>query len=335
MRPGFTLVELLVVIAIIAVLVSLLLPAVNSAREAARRINCTNNMRQLALALINYEATNMRLPPPGLADRNPIPSIVLGDFDPRGGKMISWIVLTMPFFEEQSLYDQFDLTVPSTQQPRAAQAAQPASLLCPSDGAEGRQFNHPQWTNGQTFGKGNYAAWVSPYHIDLQRYWPGALGGWGMELRRVTDGTSKTLALSEVRTRNSPLDQRGAWALPWPGSTLLAYDMHHDGLAGGDYTPWVEFKQFAQGPNHQGPNLDILYDCSDPEDSQLEGMPCGTYNLSSPLGYLSAAPRSNHIQGVNAAALDGHVQFLPNDIDPATLSYLISINDGHAIQEQP
>lgn len=88
---GFTLVELLVVIAIIGVLVALLLPAVQAAREAARRSQCTNNLKQLSLALHNYETVHNTFPPAGI-DSN----------------QMSWTVLLLPFFEQQALYDQFN-----------------------------------------------------------------------------------------------------------------------------------------------------------------------------------------------------------------------------------
>src|SRR5215216_5717465 len=90
-RPGFTLVELLVVIAIIGVLVALLLPAVQAAREAARRMQCSNHLKQLSLALHNYESTHLTLPPAGI-DSN----------------QMSWVVLTLPFIEQGNLYSQFN-----------------------------------------------------------------------------------------------------------------------------------------------------------------------------------------------------------------------------------
>ena len=192
----------------------LLLPAVQSAREAARRAHCANNMRQVGLALINYESAKTQLPPPGYAGVNTKPTLAFGDFDPQGGRMLSWIVLTLPFLEEQSLYDQFDIRKSILNQPSNPAAAQPTSLLCASDDTVGRFFVHGVLTDSKPLGKGNYAAWVSPYHLDLQSVFPGALGGWGMRLRKVTDGLSRTFMLSEVRTRADVLDQRGVWALP-------------------------------------------------------------------------------------------------------------------------
>jgi prepilin-type N-terminal cleavage/methylation domain-containing protein len=90
-RPGFTLVELLVVIAIIGVLVALLLPAVQSAREAARRMSCSNNLKQLSLALHNYEDTHKAFPPAGIDSNH-----------------MSWVVMLLPYFEQKALYDQFN-----------------------------------------------------------------------------------------------------------------------------------------------------------------------------------------------------------------------------------
>jgi prepilin-type N-terminal cleavage/methylation domain-containing protein len=102
-RSGFTLIELLVVIAIIAVLISLLLPAVQSAREAARRAQCVNNLKQLGLAVHNYESTNGSLPTGRIY--GPRPGRAANDFPTifAGAQGTTWFCLMMPFLEQSAL----------------------------------------------------------------------------------------------------------------------------------------------------------------------------------------------------------------------------------------
>src|SRR5687768_7970803 len=121
-KHGFTLVELLVVIAIIGILVALLLPAVQSAREAARRGQCSNNLKQVSLALINYE-TQRRTFPPG------------GDFGFK--KSGTWAAMVLPMLEQQAVYDKFNFSVPvwDAQNVVAVQAIIP-TYICPSDGSD-------------------------------------------------------------------------------------------------------------------------------------------------------------------------------------------------------
>jgi hypothetical protein len=285
----------------------------------------------LALALINYESVNNKFPPPGYAGVNQKPSIELGDFVPNHGKQLSWIVLTLPYFEEQALYDQFDLSKSVFEQVGNPAATQPPVLLCPSDGSEGR-FVQASFTNDLPIAKANYAAWASPFHVDLQSVWPGALGSWGLKLKEVEDGLSNTFMISEVRTRADTLDQRGAWAVPWNAASLLAYDAHHNFDEGGlRFFPDAESAVFMQRPNHTSPNLDPIYQCRDPAEAQLEGMPCATYQAGNQsVSYLSSAPRSSHPGGVNVASMDGSARFIPDDIDPLAMAYRISVSDGQA-----
>jgi len=102
-RRGFTLVELLVVIAIIGTLVGLLLPAVQSAREAARRASCNNNMRQVGLALLQCEGVKRKFP--AATDRNEFTGVAGGATDADTGAGYSWITRTLPFIEETQLYN--------------------------------------------------------------------------------------------------------------------------------------------------------------------------------------------------------------------------------------
>ncbi|UUO06138.1 DUF1559 domain-containing protein [Blastopirellula sp. J2-11] len=110
-RSGFTLVELLVVIAIIGVLIALLLPAVQQAREAARRITCRNNMKQLALALHNYHDTFLVFPS-GNMSRTGVTTDCTPDGDQCQDGRASWTVLVLPFIEQQNLHDQFNFSLP-------------------------------------------------------------------------------------------------------------------------------------------------------------------------------------------------------------------------------
>jgi prepilin-type N-terminal cleavage/methylation domain-containing protein len=326
-RPlAFSLIELLVVITIIGMLLSLLLPAIQRAREVARRITCSNNLHQLSLAINHYENNHGVLPESGIVD------ISDNVFRPQSGKMFSWVVLILPYIEEHGLYDRFNFSKTVLDQPNDPQAVHISTLTCPSDCAYGNYFVDARLTLRKQFAKGNYAAFVSPYHVELQMKYPGALIGKGQKSELVLDGLSHTLMLSEVRVRNNQRDQRGAWALPWNGSSLLAFDMHDAPKSGSPYEANKLTVGLAQLPNNRGPNVDVLYACPDMAGAQMEKMPCGLW--SGPNGefnYLSSAPRSNHPGGVNVVFMDDHAGFLLDDVDEFAMAYMISINDGHLL----
>jgi prepilin-type N-terminal cleavage/methylation domain-containing protein len=211
-RLGFTLVELLVVIAIIGVLVALLLPAVQAAREAARRMSCSNNLKQLSLALHNYEDTHKTLPPSGI-DSN----------------QMSWVVLLLPYFEQKALYDQFNFNKGAwnaLNRITIVQGVRLKAILCPDLTTKADSYSlHPSTPDESTVSALHYYAVLGPNGPTAagasQPYLVmGTDQGFGLcaiqgafgqasfngtnviptnnPLRTFTDGTSNTLLLGEM-----------------------------------------------------------------------------------------------------------------------------------------
>ncbi|MCC7085372.1 MAG: DUF1559 domain-containing protein [Pirellulales bacterium] len=351
---GFTLVELLVVIAIIGILVALLLPAIQAAREAARRMSCQNNMKNLALAVLNYENAQKALPPAAQVAENSGETWADASLIDTA---LSWIVYVLPQLEGSAIADQFDKKTtlsainPSNMANRPWEA-QPSVLMCPSDGAIGRTYTPSAsrggsgFQNGFRFGKGNYVAYVSPEHIRSMRIFPGTLINERQPVAKITDGLSKTIMLTEVRTRDNPLDSRGAWAGGFAGGSVISYDMHSDhspptgaAIATVDssyrrntpYTP-IAYPGVDPLPPNVGQgwtNFDYIRECPEANVAAIEGMPCTVQSSSR----SAAAPRSMHTGGVNAAHGDGSVTFINNDIEIFLLARLVSINDGQGDRE--
>ena len=151
-RSGFTLVELLVVIAIIGVLVALLLPAVQAAREAARRMKCQNNLKQLGIALHNYHDIHGRVPPAGIHHQGS-QSAGSSSWGP------SWAVMILPMIEQGNLHSQYNFSLIRTRDApndKVSATTIPA-FLCPSDPP-----NPAPWVNTTPHARGNYACNSGP-----------------------------------------------------------------------------------------------------------------------------------------------------------------------------
>lgn len=306
---AFTLVELLVVIAIIGVLVALLLPAVNAARAAARRTQCLNNIRQVALAVLNYEAANGSFPPAIQFPDDvsaPETSALYGP---------NWVIRCLPYMEEQGVYDQFDLSKPiSDVANRQARGNRIATMLCPSD--HRNQFPFARGTlEADNWARGNYGAnssqWHFPFHQMKENdheYWSnawvrGIMGAnRAVKIRQVKDGASKTIMVAELRAGLAEADRRGVWAMSAPGASSI----------------WAHSSDDSKGPNSCAPsgNGDNLWGARTIYN-QIRIAELRKECMDVPVSWdksTQATTRSTHDGGVFVAFVDGSARFLSDYI---------------------
>lgn len=311
-RTAFTLIELLVVIAIIAVLIGLLLPAVQKVREAAARSTCSNNLKQLALACHSYHDNNGSFPAAGIHN-------VSGTFASASSTSYAhgWGVEILPFIEQINLHAIYNMDTLRARDNVQVVGTDLSTMKCPSDAGP-----RTPWSNQTPFAKGNYAVncgagnAFSQTDFNLKRErGPFHIGRhYGAEIAAIEDGTSNTILLAELVAGERSGDVRGVWSYP-TGSFI----------SGGQ--PSYSDNRILLPPNGNALD-DSLMDrpgrCSaDADDRWLRCVGGGSRAFQT--------ARSKHSGGVNVALADGSVRFIRDNIPLQTWRNLLAAADGNVL----
>jgi prepilin-type N-terminal cleavage/methylation domain-containing protein/prepilin-type processing-associated H-X9-DG protein len=261
-RRGFTLVELLVVIAIIGILIALLLPAVQAAREAARRMQCSNNLKQMGLGMHNYHDTHQKFP----AGTN------------SGGNQLTWHVAILPFMEQGTLYNLFNLNASGWTANNAAAMHTVPTYFCPS-GTVLESESGGETYNNQRLPTTHYYGIMGPqgatpfggnYQFDAD---PAGHGGYAKQgvlglfdkvgqraFRDITDGTSNTLLLGEVSWNDAKCYR--AWHRGTTGATGGGVKNVKYAINTVPYNGSNNWNDTSFGSNHPGGAMFLLCDGS-------------------------------------------------------------------------
>ena len=319
--PGFTLVELLVVISIIGVLVGLLLPAVQSARESARRMTCQNHFKQLGLAVLSYEQQNKSYPcGVNFMGSTEDEQVNKAKACKNTGIRENWIITILPNMDQEVISDWIktkintigktaykfeDTTFHSS---KAGLGVHLSGLICPSDAYSDTPTKDT--TLGGQWGRGNYGANAGLAHMHdscqtsvwQDRFYRGVMGPMrSCMIADITDGTSNTIMLLEMRCGLSEQDYRGTWALGLGGSLVAGHGW------GGD----------ACYPNALDAGSDDFQNCTkakigfDSTERVKKKMPCNEGQGDN--GQM--ATRSMHFGGVYTAFCDGGVHWITDNIE--------------------
>ena len=288
-RKAFTLVELLVVIAIIGILVALLLPAVQAAREAARRSQCLNNLKQLGLALHNYSDTQRTFPPAGI-----------------GTNQLSWLVLILPFIEQAPLHDQFNFNEGYFQDWKSGIPEKQVHGLIRIDG-----FLCPSGTDDLTGWK--HANAQVPQGSGIEPYTCHYLGVMGP--RGANPYTGETYEILAGTKSYGGYGQQGALTFPWPAKFADFTDGTSNTYAVGEAS-WST----GQEPNTTARNW--IFGVNGPFDTTEtnRAFPVAK-NVLYPMNsnrinrFNSTSFGSQHPDGAQFAMADGSVQFVTDLID--------------------
>lgn len=357
-RWGFTLVELLVVIAIIGILVGLLLPAVQAAREAARRMSCSNNLKQLGLSLHNYESTFKKLPMGGTLDT---------DFSVQAR--------LLPYLEQANLQNLLDFSHPAFTGGYSAKIPNPlfvsafamplSVFLCPTDpaptvttvGVSGATYSYGGNNYMASFGSGTRTNNDFRWKTDGIVYEHS-----GIRFGDLTDGTSNTVALSEsVRSIGPDLNLPAGTTPSFPyqltlnGSSGLSAGLNQQpglkvsGGPWGSFTDsagmvsnpdlsacWPTFVSWRGGDNAALRGRGISWAFSGALNTMTNGYTTPNSRIPDVVTHFSGyfAPRSYHTGGANVVMADGSVHFLTDGVEAIVHRALHSANGGEVVSAE-
>lgn len=311
-RRGFTLVELLVVIAIIGIMVGLLLPAVQAAREAARRMQCQNHLKQIGLACQNYHSAFKKFPASSVVDLSVTSTANNGSWGVHGR--------ILPFLEQGSVYEKIDLSVAWDHQ-KEIDGLKIEVYACPSD--PGSDRSRSPGNNRPVLYPTNYGFNFGTWFVfDPQT----RKGGDGMfypnsfrRFRDCLDGTSNTLLASEVKAWTHYLRNGGPpnTTIPTDADVVTSFAASGTQFKNTGHTEWPDGRVHHTGftttlpPNtrtiylHQGVEYDIDYNSWQEGKNGIAGEPT----------YAAITSRSHHVGLVQAVFLDGSVSSITDSVD--------------------
>lgn len=353
-KPGFTLVELLVVIAIVGLLAGLLLPAVQAAREAARRMQCANNLRQLGLAALNYESAHKAFPYRSGGTFGSFPGfrVLTGNYIRRSG-----FISILPFIEGSNQYSKIEAGDPARGIAPGGPAGwrsweawntSPTFMKCPSDaealsrqkantysmcmGGNGEAIGYPgKWYNNSGQLSGIFAnSW------DFKR-WGKWTGNGHAKHSNISDGTSNTLMYSErlvstepyVRRTGNPAVRQGE-KVPHRSTIAMVPNVDQSPLMCKTIT---DGRYLVVGTRHQGNSGKIWHDGNPSYVGFNTILPPNSASCVNRINWGDGRPAilpptSNHFGGVNGIMADGSIRFLSDNIDTGDLTVAARDNLG-------